>query len=132
MASFLSLAVSLAVIKVVEGSHFMGGSIRFKTDPSQANTATFYWKASWRIGRGPCSSSTCTEDDVGSYGTNFDSSSNGGNEFKCHAGCSDANDLVVFAGPEYWITAVNTVDDYEMGENEFTHTFASAGPFNVG
>ena len=41
--------------------------------------ATFYWKASWRIGRGPCSDTACTADDVGRLGTNVDGNSNGGN-----------------------------------------------------
>lgn len=36
------------------------------------NQATFYWKAGWRIGRGPCSDSSCTEADIGRLGTNVD------------------------------------------------------------
>ena len=51
---------------------------------------------------------------------------------KCLDLCSDAADLADLAAHHYYITAINTDGSYEMGENSFTHTFASAGPFKVG
>jgi len=41
--------------------------------------ATFFWKAGWIIGRGPCSDSACTAADIGRLGTNVDPWSGGGN-----------------------------------------------------
>lgn len=50
----------------------------------------------------------------------------------CYGGCTDENDVDMLASSDYFLTAVSTIDEYEAGENQFTHTFASAGPFLVG
>nr|XP_034306316.1 protein jagged-1a-like isoform X6 [Crassostrea gigas] len=114
---YLILCISL-VFKLVETSHFRGGTISWKPT-GNGNEVRFSFKLGWAYGRGP----GCTPSNVGQLVTGHNSS-----YWQCTSGC---NGTVNLANTNYICTGASVSDNWEQGENTFTYTFSGIGPYTV-
>ncbi|XP_013419907.1 uncharacterized protein LOC106180466 [Lingula anatina] len=108
----------------VTGSHFRYATVSCRPALDNALVVTCSWRSAWRLDFGPCEK-PCTQANVG----NLSVTSSSFADWQCFSGCGF---FLNMAPHRYYVTAIDSTDDWQQGENEFSFTLPHSGAFSFG